>query len=66
MRNPNKHRTEVVRADPQFKKFIQELQAIKFQKQKKFIHSSRITLAMFNQYNKYPDLLKELQNADLK
>lgn len=62
----NRYRTEVVRADPKFKDFIKEVQATKMQKQKKLIPSSRITLAMFNQYNKYPDLLSELIGADLK
>jgi len=62
----NNTRTQPVRAHPSFSNMIKSLQAKKFQQQKRFIRSSRITLAIFNQYNKYPDLIKELEESDLK
>lgn len=61
-----KNRTEVIRVSPKLKKFIEDIQIKKFAKEKRLIPSSRITLAMFNQYNKYPDLIKELEKAELK
>jgi len=59
-------RTEVVRTDPGFRELIQSIQAKKFIQDKKLVKSSRITLAMVNQYKKYPELMRELEKADLK
>ena len=61
-----KHRTEVVRTDPKFREMIKSIQAKKFTQEKRMVKSSRITLAMFNQYSKYPELMRELEKADLK
>jgi len=61
-----KNISEVLRTHKDFKKFVRELQAKKLQTEGKLIRSSRITLAMLNQYKKYPLLKKELEKADLK
>ena len=61
-----KRRTEVVRTDPKFKEMIKDIQAKKFMQDKRMVKSSRITLAICNQYNKYPELMRELEKADLK
>jgi len=45
-------RTEVVRTDSRFRELIQNIQAKKFVQDKKLVKSSRITLAMVNQYKK--------------
>ncbi len=58
-------RTEVVRTDSRFRELIQSIQAKKFIQDKKLVKSSRITLAMVNQYKKYPELMRELEKADL-
>jgi len=60
-----KKRTEVVRTDSKFRELIQSIQAKKFVQDKKLVKSSRITLAMVNQYKKYPELMRELEKADL-
>lgn len=60
-----KKRTEVVRTDSRFRELIQNIQAKKFVQDKKLVKSSRITLAMVNQYKKYPELMRELEKADL-
>jgi len=60
-----KKRTEVVRTDSRFRELIQSIQAKKFVQDKKLVKSSRITLAMVNQYKKYPELMRELEKADL-
>jgi len=60
-----KKRTEVVRTDSKFRELIQSIQAKKFIQDKKLVKSSRITLAMVNQYKKYPELMRELEKADL-
>jgi len=60
-----KKRTEVVRTDSRFRELIQSIQAKKFIQDKKLVKSSRITLAMVNQYKKYPELMRELEKADL-
>jgi hypothetical protein len=59
-------KTRVVRTHPNFEKLIKDIQVKKFQQQKKMVKSSRITLAIFNQYKKYPELLEELRRAELK
>jgi len=65
MAKMNGKRTKVVRADPEFKKFVDELCREKSFKEKDKITPSRITEAMFNQYNKYPELLNELKKSKL-
>ena len=62
----SRYRTEVLRTDPQFKDMVKNIQAKKFLTEKRLVKSSRITLAMFNQYSKYPELMRELEKADLK
>ena len=54
-------RSVVMRADADFKKFVQELSRMKSAQENKDIKSSRITKAIFNQYNKYPELLNEIK-----
>ena len=61
-----KNRTKVMRVDPLMKQFLEEMQMKKLVKEKRITPMSRITLAMFNQYNKYPKLKKELENSDLR
>ena len=57
--------TQVTRAHQDFTDLIKNIQAKKFIQQKKLVKSSRITLAIANQYKKYPLLWEELQGADL-
>lgn len=61
-----KKRTEVIRADPDFKKFVQDLSRFKSAQEKTDIKCSRITKAIFNQYNKYPELLEEIKTFKLE
>jgi len=61
----NKKRTEIIRADPQFKKWIDDLSRLKSFQEKDKITPSRITEAIYKQYNKYPDLLNEIKIAKL-
>jgi len=61
-----KNRTEVMRVNPQLKKFVKDLQMKKLMKEKRITPTARITLAIFNQYIKYPELIKELEKAELK
>ena len=63
--NLMKKRTEVLRTDPEFKKFVQDLSRFKSNQEKTDIKPSRITRAMFNQYNKYPNLLEEIKISKL-
>jgi len=63
--NMNKKRTEVLRSDPKFKKLIDDLSRMKSFEEKDKITPSRITEAIYNQYNKYPELLKEIKKAKL-
>ena len=60
-----KARTEIVRADPNFKKWIEELSRMKSFQEKDRITPSRITEAMFNQYNRYPNLIEEIKKTKL-
>jgi hypothetical protein len=54
-------RSQVLRTDPNFKKFVQELSRLKSAQENKDIKPSRITRAIYNQYNKYPELLNEIK-----
>jgi len=65
MANMNRKRTEVLRADPEFKKLVQDLSRFKSNQEKKDVKCSRITKAMLNQYNKYPELLEEIKKFRL-
>jgi len=61
----NKKRTEPLRTDPEFKKFVLELSRFKTNQEKEEVKSSRITQAMYNQYLKYPNLLDEIKKSKL-
>ena len=61
-----KNRSEVMRTNPQFKKLVSDLQMKKLIKEKRITSTSRITLAICNQYLKYPELIKELEKTELK
>ena len=63
--NIKKKRTEILRADPNFKKFIDDLSRMKSFEEKDKITASRITEAIYNQYTKYPELLREIKKAKL-
>jgi hypothetical protein len=65
MADVNKKRTSVIRACPEFKEFVNKLSRLKSQQENTDIKSSRITEAIYNQYNKYPNLLNELKQSKL-
>ena len=65
MANSNKKRTEILRVDPEFKKWIEETSRFKTFQEKEKITPSRITKAMFNQWKKYPELQNELKQSKL-
>ena len=65
MANMNKKRTELIRVDPQFKKWIDDLGRFKSFQEKDKITPSRITKAIYKQYNKYPNLLDEIKMSKL-
>ena len=50
----NAKRTEILRADPQFKKWLDEMSRYKSFQEKAKITPSRLTQAIFNLRNKYP------------
>ena len=58
-------RSEVLRTDPEFKKWVQDLSRFKSNQEKCDIKPTRITKAIFNQYNKYPNLLDEIKFSKL-
>ena len=60
-----KKRTQVLRSDPDFKKFVDDLSRIKAAQEKEDIKPARITQAIFKQYQKYPELLKEINLSKL-
>jgi len=61
----NKKRTGVIRACPEFREFVQKLSRLKSQQENTDVKTSRITEAIYNQYNKYPNLVEELKRAKL-
>ena len=61
-----KLRTTPIRSHPDMQKLIKQVMGEKMVKQKRMVTTSRITLAIANQYKKYPLLFKELMDADLK
>jgi len=65
MANMNRKRTEITRVDPKFKKWVEDLSRFKSFQEKDKITPSRITEAIYKQYNKYPDLLNEIKMAKL-
>ena len=65
MANIGRKRTVTERVSPEFKKLVDDLSRFKSYQEKDKIAPSRITQAMFNQYNKYPNLLEELKKAKL-
>jgi hypothetical protein len=65
MADMRKKRTVIIRTDPEFKKFVQDLSRIKSAQEKDDIKPSRITQAIYNQYIKYPNLLNEIKNSKL-
>ena len=65
MAKMNKKRTEVLRTDPKFKKFIEDISRFKSFQEKDEIKPSRITEAIYNQFSKYPELLIELKKSKL-
>lgn len=60
-----KKRTQVLRSDPEFKKFVEDISRFKANQEKEMITPARITKAMFNQYQKYPKLLEEMKTTKL-
>jgi len=54
MADMRKKRTEIVRADPEFKKWIDDLSRLKSFQEKTNITPSRLTQAIFNLRTKYP------------
>ena len=56
-----RRKTELIRADPDFKQMVMKLSRLKTQQENEEIKASRITQAMFNQFNKYPKLLDEIK-----
>ena len=65
MADITKRRTELIRVDPKFKKWIEDLSRYKAFQEKDKITPSRITEAIYNQYNKYPNLLNEIKISKL-
>ena len=61
MANMSLKKSEVLRIDADFKKFVQELSRFKSHQEKVDIKPTRITKAIFNQYNKYPELIEEIK-----
>ena len=55
----------IIRSDKDFANMIKSLQAVKLQKNKRFVKTSRITKAIMNQYRRHPQLYMELEAADL-
>jgi len=61
----NKKKTTPLRSCPEFKEFILRLSRFKSQQENADIKSSRITEAIYKQYNKYPELLEEIKKSKL-
>ena len=54
MADMNRKRTELIRADPQFKQWIDEMSRMKTFQEKDKITPARLTQAIFNLRKKYP------------
>ena len=61
----NRKKTELIRVDPKFKKWVDDLSRLKSFQEKDKITPSRITEAIYKQYNKYPNLLEEIKLSKL-
>ena len=61
----NIKRTDTLRVDPDFKKFVIDLSRMKSYQEKDKITPSRITQAMYNQWKKYPELENEFKKSKL-
>ena len=59
-------RSEIMRVDAEFKKFIENLSRFKSNQEKAEIKCPRITKAIFNQFTKYPELAREIKRRKLK
>jgi hypothetical protein len=64
MADVNKKRTDIIRADPQFKKWIDEMSRFKSYQEKDKITPSRLTQAIYNLRLKYP-IDAEIKQAKL-
>ena len=65
----NKNKTKPIRVVKEFEEILNQAYAkqhSKYIKKGKRLDRTRITLAMANQYKKYPNLLKELEEANLQ
>jgi hypothetical protein len=60
-----KQNTKIIRANPEFEKIIKKVMSNNLMKGR-LVYSSRVTLAMARQYKKYPYLMKELEEAELR
>ena len=60
-----KKNTVVMRTDPELKKIINRIISKNYARNKK-VSPARVSLAMSRQYYRYPNLLKELEEAELK
>jgi len=60
----NKNISTPMRTDKEFQRIIKQVMAKNLMRGK-FPKTPRITRAIANQYKKYPNLLKELEEADL-
>ena len=55
-----------MRTDPEFRRIINQVMAKKLMEQNRKVKIPRITKAIANQYKKYPELMRELMDAELK
>ena len=60
-----KTNTRIMRTDPELQKIINQVMANNLRRNN-LVKTPRITKAIANQYKKYPDLMKELMDADLR
>lgn len=58
-------KTDLMRADIEFKKFVKDLSIFKSNQEKTHIFNPRITKAILNQYKKYPNLIEEIKMSKL-
>lgn len=65
MADMKKKKSEVLRTDPLFKEFVKSLSRFKSSQENEDIKPTRITQAIYNQYNKYPNLLEEIKKSKL-
>jgi len=58
-------KTDTLRADPEFKRWVESLSRMKAAQENEKITPSRITQAIYKQYLKYPELQEEIKKAKL-